>query len=238
MHRSRRCPTVPRRYVGPAQRPEADDPRTQQRSRLLVREGVGQAIGEALIDNSVLGVATVGVPTGEPRRQTQVLVAALAEATCPACAPQPGDADAFSDREPRGAFAELLDDPDDLMAGDDIRCAWREIPFGEVQVGPADPAHHPDAHLAHPRLGHRPVDRDHRPGVDRPRLSYDPSPHDGRPSRGGDHQDRGDDDISGSRPASPATGSGWGRPQRLGPLALSRQGRGGVYWSLEPSGRG
>lgn len=53
--------------------------RTQQRGRFVVGERRRDRVGEGFVDDGELGVATVGVPAGEARVETQVLVAAQAQ---------------------------------------------------------------------------------------------------------------------------------------------------------------
>jgi hypothetical protein len=55
--------------------------------------------------------------------------------------PQPGDADAITDGElVAGVRAERGDFADDLVPGYHIRPVNGQIPFGDVQIGPAHTA--------------------------------------------------------------------------------------------------
>ena len=126
MPRSRRSPAA-RRVVRAARRSARYPmiPAHNSGARLLVAEPVREAVGVALVDDRVLGVATVGVPPGERRIHAQVLVAAPAEPARPARPPQPGHADPLADLEPRRAVAECVDRADDLVARDDLACVRR-----------------------------------------------------------------------------------------------------------------
>ena len=62
------------RHRRAVQRAVADDAGAQQRRGLLVVDGVGQPIGERLVDHAGIGVAAVEVPAGEPRVLAEVLL--------------------------------------------------------------------------------------------------------------------------------------------------------------------
>ncbi len=100
----------------------------------------GSGVGVALVDDGQLGVAAVGVPSGERRVDAEVLVAAPAEPAPAARVAQPGDADPLADVEPRRSRPASLDGADDLVAGHDPWPVRREVALGEVQVGAADAA--------------------------------------------------------------------------------------------------
>ena len=143
---------------GPAQRAEADDPGAQQRGRRLVVEGVGQPVGEGLVDHGQLGVAAVVVPAGEARLEAEVLVAAEAEAARAVGAAQPGDADPLAHREPLGAGPAPVDPAHDLVAGHDVAAMGGQVALDHVQVGPAHAAGaDPDPDLARSGLGIGPL---------------------------------------------------------------------------------
>ena len=67
-----------------------------------------------------------------------------------------------------GRGAELFDDADDLVSGDDAGMFWRKVAFGQVKVGAADAAGD-DAHqdLAGAGNGSRLLDETQRIGLDR-----------------------------------------------------------------------
>ena len=129
----------------------ADDPRAEQRRGFLVAEHLGHGVGVRLVDDGVLGVAAVEVPTGEARRETEVLAPGGAEAARAARVREPGHADAVAHSPPLRARSEPVDDADDLVAGRDAGTVRRQITLGHVEVGAADAA---DAH-AHPDLARR-----------------------------------------------------------------------------------
>src|SRR5206468_2554461 len=71
----------------------------------------------------------------------EILLPADAELALPAGVPQPGDADAVTDRElVAGIRADLGDFPDDLVARDHVRPMCRQVPLGDVQIGAAHTA--------------------------------------------------------------------------------------------------
>src|SRR5439155_3531075 len=66
------------------------------------------------------------------------------------------NADAPAALQPVTAFAELIDDTDDLVSGDDRQPLRRQIALHDVQIRPADRADAgPDPHLTRPRLRRR-----------------------------------------------------------------------------------
>ena len=168
----------PRRQGGPPEGAVADDPGAQQGCRLGVGEDLGQGVGVGLVDDGELGVAPVGVPTGEGGRQAEVLVAATAEPARPARVAEPRDPDALADGEPRRTGAQLVDHADDLVTGRHIGATRGEIALGQVEVGPAHPAHrHPHAQLARSGMGLGTFDERERAVVDRPGAADDPRSH-------------------------------------------------------------
>ena len=67
---------------------------------------------------------------------------------------EPGDADPFADGEALDAGAELLDDADDLVAGNDRQPLVRQLAVDDMQIGAADAAGlDADQHLAGPGAG-------------------------------------------------------------------------------------
>ncbi len=113
---------------GAPQRAEADDPGAQQRRRLLVVEPVRQAVGEALVDDGVLGVPAVGVPPGEragrgtgSRRRAGRTGTAR---TCGAARPRRSARRARSASPPA---PRCVDDADDLVAGHDVGAVRGEV---------------------------------------------------------------------------------------------------------------
>ncbi len=157
----------------PAQGPEADDARAQQRRQLSVGIAARQPVGVVGADDGVLGVAAVRVPAGVAGRRAQVLRAAPAITAGAVGLPQPGDAKAVTDGNSVDPATDRVDIADDFVSGDGTGPARPQVTFGEVQVGAADTAGRnlqPD--LAGSRFGYR----DDRP-AQRPRRCR---------SRGGD----------------------------------------------------
>ena len=164
--------------LGALQRPIADDPRAQQRSRLLVREGVRQSVRVPLVDHRGLRVASVGIPTREARAHAQVLVAPQAESTATVGMPEPSDARPVPDGEPLGAAPHGVNPADDLVTGHHPRVVGREVALGQMEVGAAHPAHgDPHPNLARAWFGHVAVDESQRPARDGSRALDDPRPH-------------------------------------------------------------
>ena len=139
---------------------------------------LGQRVRVALVDNGPFGVAAVVVPSREPGRDAQVLVAAHAEATHAAGVTQPGDPDAVAHREPRRARAARVDSTDDLVAGHDTEPPGLQVALGEVEIGPADAAHADrDADLSGRRRRLRAFHGLERMRGDRPGVAHSPCPH-------------------------------------------------------------
>ena len=108
----------------------------------------GSGVGEALVDDGVLGVAAVGVParerrrrgTGSRRRAGRTGTGRMSDAArrCRR---------ARRPRYRRGRRAGGVDDADDLVAGHDVGAVGGQIALGEMEVGAADAADrdpHPD----------------------------------------------------------------------------------------------
>ncbi len=160
------------------QRAVPDDPGAQQRRGRLVVELGRDGVREGLVDHGVLRVTAVGIPPGELGLDAQVLVAPQAEAAPATRVAQPGDADSITGREARRRRPAPLDQPDDLVTGDDARPARREVPFRQVEVRPAHAAGpHPYEDLGRAGDRHRVLDECERAGVDRPGAADGPGPH-------------------------------------------------------------
>ncbi len=166
------------RQLRPAQRSEADNARAQQRRQLPVGVAGRQLVGVVGADDGVLGVAAVGVPAGVAGRRAQVLRAAPAVAASAVGLPQPGDAEAVTDGGPVDVVTERVDVADDLVPGDGAGPAWRQVAFGEMQVGAADTAgRDPQPNLADGRFGYRDDRPAQRPGRGRSRCGDLPTDH-------------------------------------------------------------
>jgi hypothetical protein len=171
-------PQAPARgKVCPTPGPKADDSGTQQGGRLLIRVAIREAIDVGRVRHGELGVAAVLVPSGKGRGYAQVLITPPAVLAGCVRVRQPRDTDAIAQRQAGDFPAESVDDADNLVARDDERSPGGQIPFGQMQIGPTDPAHPDlDPDLVGLRIGHGTVDRhewmtiDGAGPVDRPRL--------------------------------------------------------------------
>jgi hypothetical protein len=167
-----------RRYGGCEQRPVADDAGAQQRRRLLVLDLLGQGVGEPLVDQARVGVATVDVPAGEGGRRAQVLVAPAAVRAGAVGAAEPRHTDPVADGKPGRAGAERVHPAHDLVARRGGRTVRRQVTLGEVQVGAAHPATaDPHSDLARARHRQLPFDAAQRAVVDRSDVVDHPSLH-------------------------------------------------------------
>jgi hypothetical protein len=101
---------------GHLQRPKADQPGTQQRCRLNVREHLGNRETETPVGNGVLGVTTVQMTTGELRLITQILPARAAELALAAGPAKPGNAHPLADPVGCNFGAHCGDFTDDFMS--------------------------------------------------------------------------------------------------------------------------
>jgi hypothetical protein len=103
-------------------------------------ERAGQTIGEVFVDDGELRISAVFVVTGDSRVRAEVFVAGAAVPALAAGESEPGDAGAFAGGESRGARAQRIHLPDDLVAGDDVGTKRWELSFADVEVGSADGA--------------------------------------------------------------------------------------------------
>ncbi len=140
--------------VRPRECPVADDARAQERRERASRKALGKGVHECFRRDHVLGVASVSVPSGEARRETQVLGTANAKTTASAGPVQPRDTDARAGRKPAGAGPETNHTADDLVTGHEVRTPRRQISRGDVKIRPADTTGlDPHQQFAGPRLG-------------------------------------------------------------------------------------
>jgi hypothetical protein len=135
-----------------------DEAGAQQRRRLEIAVPIGQLEGIAGVDDDEVGIAAIAVIPGEPRLGTKVLAAVLAVRALAARVAEPRNADAIADHEALDAVAELGDETDDFMAGNQRKLrginspasrASRQIAVDDMEIGPADAARQDlDQHLA------------------------------------------------------------------------------------------
>src|SRR5262249_48925141 len=122
------------RWAGNArqpQRPKADDPRAEQRRGLFVAEGFGNRVDEIRLRHGVLGVTAVDQPSGERRVLAEILFALAAVFAHAVSLMQPWNANAVAGLRSRHACSDLLDAPDDLMAGNDGQNLSRQFAFND-----------------------------------------------------------------------------------------------------------
>src|SRR5438552_11259565 len=93
----------------------ADDAGTQQGSGLLVRNRGRQSVREALVDHTIVRVATIDIPARECRRQAQILLFTAAESAGSVGPGKPWHTDPLADCKPSCSCAELVNDTDHLV---------------------------------------------------------------------------------------------------------------------------
>ena len=164
--------------IGPAKRPIANDASAEKRCSLLVAEGIGKFIRVRFIRDDVFRVAAVDVPAGEKWRRAQVFPPAETEPTLAARTGQPGDPDAGAHRKTSASFAERINGPNDLMAGDNLMAFGGQVALRQVQIGPTDSAHaDPEPNLSWSGNRHRPIDLHQGSRVNRPGPAHGPCFH-------------------------------------------------------------
>jgi aryl-alcohol dehydrogenase-like predicted oxidoreductase len=165
--------------AGASQRAIADDARAQQGRGLSLLQLLRQRIGETLVGNTEVRVASIEVPASEGRVKAEVLTGRSAVMTGTVHPAEPGDADALTRRETAGAHAAGIDDPDDLVPGGHTRSFGGQIALREMQVGSADTASgDPDAHLTGSGVDDVAFDTDQGTLVGIARVVDDPGAHD------------------------------------------------------------
>src|SRR5262249_52055459 len=87
-----------------------------------------------------LGVTAVDQPSGERRVLAEILFALAAVFAHAVSLMQPWNANAVAGLRSRHACSDLLDAPDDLMAGYDGQNLSRQFAFNDVQIRPSDAA--------------------------------------------------------------------------------------------------
>ena len=88
-----------RRQRRQPQRPISDDPCAQQGGRVFVVVRGRQPVSVGLVNDRTFGVSPVRVPSGEPRRDAQVLLPSTAPAAAAAGMAQPGNPYPLADCE-------------------------------------------------------------------------------------------------------------------------------------------
>jgi hypothetical protein len=112
--------------------PVADDPSAQQRGQVLVVNACRKRVPERLIDEAEVCVAAITVPSGEGRRNAEVLCAAPTESAAAVRAAEPGHTDTVTDSKPGCAVAEGIDDADNLVTRGDVGMLRWQVPLCQV----------------------------------------------------------------------------------------------------------
>lgn len=159
-----------RRQRAPAQRAVTDDARAEQRSQGDVVDVVeGESVGERGRDGRVLGVAAVRVPAGVLGGRAEVLRPAPAVDTGTVRATQPGHTHPVTEGETAHGRSGPGHHAHHLVPGRHPGPVHRQIPLGDMQIGPAHPAR-AHTHEEFVGAGHR--DR----LLDQPQRPF-PGPH-------------------------------------------------------------
>ena len=96
--------------------------------------------GEVSISHHMGRKATVACIAGEERPVAEILSVGRTIRTATAGVPQPGNVDAYAGSRPRDAATKRIDDPDDLVAGNDRQLRIGQFAVDDAQIGPADRA--------------------------------------------------------------------------------------------------
>src|SRR5206468_7934188 len=108
--------------------------------RVDVAVRIGQLERVPGVDDGVVGIAAVRVIADKPRVRAQIFVPALALCALAARVTEPRHADAIADLEAGDAVADLIDDTDNLVAGDQRDLGVGQLAVDDVEIGPADSA--------------------------------------------------------------------------------------------------
>jgi hypothetical protein len=117
-----------------------DDPGAEKGGRLFITEDRWDRIGKCCWNERILCISTIDLITGKPGTLAEVLAPARAKFAAAARVLQPGDADSLADRPFTHADANLTDDPDGLVAGNERKRGVGQLAFDDVKIRPADPA--------------------------------------------------------------------------------------------------
>jgi hypothetical protein len=122
------------------QRAVADDPGTKEGGCFFITEDRWNRIGKCCRDERILRVSAINLIAGKPGALTQVLTPVRTKFTHAARLLQPGDADSLANLPLTHAGANLTDDPDGLVAGNERKRWVGQLAFDDVKIRPADPA--------------------------------------------------------------------------------------------------
>ena len=127
-------------YPPQAQRPEADDPRAEQRRGSRVGKSVRDRDRELLMHQGVLGVATIDIVAREPSLIAQVLFTRQTIRASAAGGVQPGNSYAITSAEPVDPRSHGFDATHYLMPRHHRESVAGQLSFDDMQVGVAYPA--------------------------------------------------------------------------------------------------
>ena len=117
------------------QGPIPDDAAAQQRRRFHVGERRRGAHGEVCSHGNLLGVATVGIPSGEHGIGTEILLPRSTVRARSARTGQPCHAGSITDRPFGDAISYARDPAHRLMPGDDRQGPRGEVSLHDLQIG-------------------------------------------------------------------------------------------------------
>ena len=160
------------------QRAIAYHPSAKQRRGLLVRERFGDGVGKLFVGYLVVCVSSVDMVAGEAPVVAQVFLVAPAVIAHPIGPIQPGHTYAIPRLEPCHGRPGLLDNANNLVPWYDGQFGQRDLPFDNVQVGVAHPAHaHPNEQVVLTQLRLRQIYLRQRAFIHGPGFSQLPRLH-------------------------------------------------------------
>ena len=144
------APTGP--DLAQAQGAAADDAGAEQGGCLCVSQPLGDRVGRALVDHSVLGIPAINVQAGEASIGAQVFAALAAENALSAAPVEPAHTRAIPDAKAGDPCSHSIHHAHDLVPRDDGQPGQLEFAHHRMQVGVTDPTClHLQPHLPQPR---------------------------------------------------------------------------------------
>ena len=145
---------------------------------MLIINADWKGVAERLVDQAEVGVAAVGVPSGERWRCAQVFHAAAAVPAAAVRAAQPSDTHAIADTKSACVLSKGIHHTDHLVTRRDIGTRRQQITFSQVQISTADPAtDDSDTNLPAAWCRQFPLDPAQWSAVYRSRLMHHPGVH-------------------------------------------------------------